>query len=465
MIAPAAMLTALLALTPMSPPDSIILPLQADTLFEVEVVIFPPAGVRLPVAYDVDWGDGSTTGWSDQILSATDISRYHRFARTGEFVVRARVRDSAGNASQWGAGRSIKVGPPLLKWRFATEEAVVAAPSLDLHGNIYFGDETGNFFSVAPTGSLRWTAHAKDAIFAAALVSGNLLYVASADSHLYCLDTIGRQRWAASVGDEVYATPALGPTGTIYVTTDKGSLVAVTPQGKVAWRVQTGDEIAASPTVGHDGLVYATSDSVYCFDPKGRRRWAFGTPDGEYFFAAAVPDVDGQVLVGNTDGYLYCIGPDGRLRWRSPVPDADEIRPEVVVAPDGSFYFGSDGYYVCRKRPAGTPEVVYEAMDVVVGTAAVSDRGTIYVLPDDGTFYAFTAAGHVLWSREIAGGDKDTYYSPAPAIAPDGTVYVTSWDGGLYAFQGDGPPASTLWPQYRHDAQRTGRVVKPKRGR
>jgi outer membrane protein assembly factor BamB len=72
--------------------------------------------------------------------------------------------------------------------------------------------------------------------------------------------------------------------------------------------------------------------------------------------------------------------------------------------------------------------------------------------------YAFTTYGRPVWVHEIAEDDKDTYYGSSPAIAPDGTVYVGSWDGGLYAFEGDGAPAKTLWPQYRHDAQHTGRV-------
>jgi outer membrane protein assembly factor BamB len=101
---------------------------------------------------------------------------------------------------------------------------------------------------------------------------------------------------------------------------------------------------------------------------------------------------------------------------------------------------------------------MYEADDIIAGTPAVSDKGTVYFLADDGTLYALRADGRLLWRHEIAGDEKGTYYTSSPVIGPDGTVYVGSWDGGLYAFRGDGPPARSFWPQYRRDARNTGRL-------
>jgi outer membrane protein assembly factor BamB len=105
--------------------------------------------------------------------------------------------------------------------------------------------------------------------------------------------------------------------------------------------------------------------------------------------------------------------------------------------------------------------VFYEASDILVGTAASSDKGTIFSLPDDGTLVAKAANGRLLWTRDVASGNKEVYYTSSPTIGPDGVVYVGSWDGGLYAFRADGPGANTTWPQYRHDPQHTGRVSKP----
>lgn len=479
-------LAALLGVSPLSAPDSLVVPMWADTSVEIEAIVFPPAGAVLPLFYQVAWGDGDTLDWTEPLRSLVDISRYHTYKAPGVYAVSVRARDSLGRTSDWGRPHGVRVLlEPILKGVFPTEDPIVASPTLDLHGNIYVGDEGGSFYSINPTtGAERWVFRAKDAIYGAAVVGSrlvkrpggcnplallwprtqtatDLIYVVSLDSNLYCLDTTGKQLWSVYLGDEIYGTPALGTDGTIYVGTDKGTLAAIAPNGKKKWSFKTGDEITGSPTVGLNGFIYIASDSVYCVGARGRRRWAFGAPGGDYFFASPVIDESDVVYVGNTDGYLYCLGPDGRQQWRAPAPDGDEIRPETVVGPDGALYFGTDGDYLCRMTPNETPTVFYEALDIIVATAATSDKGTVYALPDDGILVAKAANGRLLWTREVASGDKQVYYSSSPTIGPDGVVYVGSWDGGLYAFRTDGPAANTPWPQYRHDPQHTGRASKP----
>ena len=447
---------------PLSAPDSLVVPMWADTSVEIEAVVYPPADAVLPLFYQISWGDGDTLDWSEPVQSMIDISRYHTYKAPGEYVFTARAKDSLGRVSEWGRPRTVWVMPePIQKGVFPTADPIVASPSLDLHGNIYVGDESGTFYSINPVnGQQRWAFKTGDAIYGAAAIAGSRVYFGSLDSNLYCLDTTGRRLWSLRVDDEIYGAPAIGADGTVYLGTDKGRLIAVAPTGRRKWSYQTGDDIAGSPTVGPTGHLYITSDSVYCIDARGRRRWAFGAPDGDYFFASPVVDVDNVVYVGNTDGYLYCLGPDGRQQWRTPVPDGDEVRPEAVIGIDSALYFGTDGYYLCRKSPMGTPTVLHEANDIIVGTAALSDKGTAYFLPDDGTLVARAANGRLLWTRDVAMESKDVYYSSSPTIGPDGAVYVGSWDGGLYAFRADGPAAGTAWPQHRHDAQHTGRQTR-----
>jgi outer membrane protein assembly factor BamB len=452
----------LLGATPLTAPDSVVVPMWADTSVEIEAVVFPPTDFVLPLNYQISWGDGETLDWTEPLRSPIDISRYHTYGTPGGYMVSVRARDSLGRISAWGRPHGILVqSEPIQKGVFPTSDPIVASPSLDLHGNIYVGDESGSFYSInSVTGQQRWVFKANDAIYGAAAIAGTRIYFGSLDSNVYCLDTLGKKRWSLYVGDEVYCTPAIGADGTIYIGTDKGTLTAITPKGKRKWKYQTGDDIAGSPTIGPQGNVYITADSVYCIDPRGRRRWAFGAPEGEYFFASAMVDKDGAVYAGNNDGYLYCLDTDGRQQWRAPVPDGDEIRPEAVFGPESSLYFGTDGDYLCRKTPDGTPTVLYEANDIVVSAAAASANGTVFVLPDDGTLVAVAANGRVLWKRDVASGGKEVYYTSSPTIGPDGTVYVGSWDGGLYAFRGDGPAAKTPWPMYRHDAQHTGRQTR-----
>ncbi|MEO0074410.1 MAG: PQQ-binding-like beta-propeller repeat protein [candidate division WOR-3 bacterium] len=441
-------------------PDSLVAPLWADTTADVLLVIFSPSGANPPIEYQTDWGDGYISDWTGQLQTLIDISRYHRYAQQGTYRIRVRCRDSHGRSSAWGRPLEIIVGEPRLKWVFPTAEPIVASPTIDRDGNIIIGDESGIVYSINPEGQLRWFFPTRGPVYASVVAADSLLYVASCDSTLYCLDLNGRQRWSLPLHDETFSAPAIDAHGNIYVPTDTGYLYAISPQGKLRWKFRTGDEIAGSPTVSADGLIFLTADSIYCLDRSGRRRWTFGSPEGDYFYPSAVVDTNGLIYCGNNDGYLYCIGSDGRLRWRAPSTDNCEIRSEVTFAPDGSLYFGSDGDYLHRLPPGGTPQVIYEAIDIVVATPAVSENGTVYCFPDDGTLVAFAANGRLLMKTEVCSGDKELYYTSSPTISADGTVYVGSWDGGLYAFRGDGPPAKTVWPLYRGNAAHTGRITK-----
>jgi len=450
-------------------PDSLVAPMRTDTVTEMELVIFPPAGARLPLWYKVDWGDGNVLDWSGPLRSPTDISRFHKYQQLGQFSIRVMARDSLGATSEWSQPLTVRVGEPILKGVFPTTDPIIAAPTLDPNGNIYVGDESGTLYSISPDGQLRWTFVTAGPIYGSVAVDRSRVYLVALDSSLYCLDTTGKLHWSVNLKDELYVGPAIDKNGTIYVGTDRGLLVAVSPQGRIRWQRSVSGEVTSAPTIDARGLIYQTADSVYCFDARGRRKWVFGAPSsgesgGEaerpYFWGSVVTDERGLALVGASDGHLYAIGPDGRLRWRAPVPDEDEIRPEVVFGPDGTLYFGSDGYYLIAKSQSDTARILYEADDIIAATPAVSDKGTVYFLADDGVLYAWATNGRLLWKQEVATGDKSLYWTSAPTLAPDGTVYVGSWDGGLYAFVGDGPPAKTRWPQFRHDAQHTGRVAK-----
>ncbi len=448
-----------LLLLSIAPPDSFVYPLKVDTSQALELTIFPPKGTQPPLRYRIDWGDGDSMDWGEPGFFQWEIYRTHQYQKPGVYIIRVMVGDGSGAVSEWSKPCSVTVVPSLLKWFSPTLEPVVASPALDNNGNVYVGDESGTLYSFSPAGELRWSFSARGAIYAGATVDAGLVYVPALDSWLYCLDTLGNLKWSVKIGDELWTPVAIGKDRNIYLVTDQGRLVSVDPKGRVRWQVKLGDEASSAPTIGPDGNLYVSADSVYSFTPRGKRRWAFGTPEGSYFFAAPVVDHNRLVYVGNFDGNLYCLGPDGRMRWRSPVPEGDEVRTEAVFAPDSHVYLGTDGDYLCAYDfTAGRWQVVYEAGDVICATPAVSEKGAVYVVSDDGVLYALTSAGRLFFSYQIAVEEKELYFTSAPTIGPDGTVYVGSWDGGIYALEGDAPPANTLWPQFRVNAQHTGRI-------
>src|SRR5690606_6718349 len=65
--------------------------------------------------------------------------------------------------------------------------------------------------------------------------------------------------WQHDTSARVYASPVVGPDGTIYVGSLDGSFVALTPEGRLRWRYAAGDRIYATAAVADDGSVYVGS--------------------------------------------------------------------------------------------------------------------------------------------------------------------------------------------------------------
>ena len=60
---------ALLGAGPLSPPDSLVVPMWADTSVEIEANVFPPADAVLPLFYQISWGDGDTLNWRSTAMT------------------------------------------------------------------------------------------------------------------------------------------------------------------------------------------------------------------------------------------------------------------------------------------------------------------------------------------------------------------------------------------------------------
>ncbi len=54
------------------------------------------------VSYFVDWGDGTTTGWSDFVASGTELTLKHSWSEKGDYTIKCKVKDLAENESEWG---------------------------------------------------------------------------------------------------------------------------------------------------------------------------------------------------------------------------------------------------------------------------------------------------------------------------------------------------------------------------
>jgi len=122
----------------------------------------------------------------------------------------------------------------------------------------------------------------------------------------------GQEKWRYDTGASVFASPTIGPDGTIYIGSMNRTFYAITPAGREKWSFNTRDWVISSAAVSDDGVVYVGSYNhwVYAFDSQGRVVWKFKT--GKFVFSSPTLCPDGRLLVGSDDGKLYALLTDGR---------------------------------------------------------------------------------------------------------------------------------------------------------
>lgn len=53
------------------------------------------------ISYYIDWGDGTTTGWTDYTLSGTPITETHVYNEQNRYTLKAKAKDTKGAESDW----------------------------------------------------------------------------------------------------------------------------------------------------------------------------------------------------------------------------------------------------------------------------------------------------------------------------------------------------------------------------
>lgn len=83
------------------------------------------------VAYWIDWGDGTTSGWTELLPSGSTINASHIWQSEGLFYLKVKAKDIYGSESSWSYETAISIAPSPLP------QLSVVAPSSVVEGNMF----------------------------------------------------------------------------------------------------------------------------------------------------------------------------------------------------------------------------------------------------------------------------------------------------------------------------------------
>ncbi len=243
----------------------------------------------------------------------------------------------------------------------AVSSALFPGPAALADALLFRGDAThsGVYSSsrVPTLEHVKWKFHTGAKVVSSPAVSGDTVYVGSADHSVYALSTAdGSVKWRYKTRGPVNSSPAVA-MGMVFVASLDGNVYALDAvDGKVEWEFKTGGErrftapgihgtmprtelmpdpfdvFLSSPAVV-DRTVYIGSGDhhVYALDAQsGKMLWAFET--GNVVHASPAVSA-GVVYVGSWDRNLYALdSATGKLIWKFQTGDDTDIYNQVGIA-------------------------------------------------------------------------------------------------------------------------------------
>lgn len=335
------------------------------------------------------------------------------------------------------------VGPQRahLKWHADLGGDLTPGPVIGIDGSILAASHNGVLSALDPaTGRRRWSFDAKASYGTdlstspAVLGDGTILWPGPGDA-LIALSSSGRRLWTEAF-DGAVLSPAVAGADRVYVADLTGHVVAFDIHGgqhRRVWNLKIGGPDYASPSVGPDGTVFTASDhdlvAVRDEGNRGAVRWRHKTKD--LVEVSNGVSAQGVVTLGTNNDQEYGITTAGKVAWS--YDKGDYTYAPSVVRPDGTSYFGDnmgrlayltkDGKQIHRVQGDKPP-----VKSATWTQPAVDAHGNVYFAVQSGQIYGFNAAGEQLFSYD-AGAAINSY----PAIGADGTLYFGTTSGRLLA--------------------------------
>jgi outer membrane protein assembly factor BamB len=252
------------------------------------------------------------------------------------------------------------------------------------------------------------------------------VYIGGIDGTFNALRLDGKLRWSYVCNEPIFSTAAISLSGAVYVGCDDDTLLAFSTDGTVRWTYAMKQDVDSSPIIGHSGLIYVGGEGLHAILPSGERQFKIFL--GGHVSASPAQRPDGMIVVGSHDHRVYAVLADGTVAWSFGTKGA--VQGAVACLQNNDVVFGSDDGFVYRLSPMGGSRWRFKTGGPVrAGVAVSEDERAVFVASMDGRVYGLDAdTGKELWHIATAGHIRST-----PVLGSEGRLYFGSRDHHLYA--------------------------------
>jgi len=151
----------------------------------------------------------------------------------------------------------------------------------------------------------KWEFKTKNGVEGTVVISDGVVYVGSADKHLYALDLkSGQLKWKTQLGI-ITASPGVNGDR-VYVGDADGKFYCLNKAtGAVIWTFETEGQISAAPNFDGDNVLIPAHDStLYCLNKEGKKIWDFKI-EGPIYGGVAV--AKGATFLAGCDSMLHVL--------------------------------------------------------------------------------------------------------------------------------------------------------------
>jgi outer membrane protein assembly factor BamB len=285
---------------------------------------------------------------------------------------------------------------PQWTYTIASGAPIRSSPAIDALGNVIFGANDGNLYTLNKSGALVNTLSLGGNLGAPAVANDQII-IGSSSGELYDVaEATNTVTWSAQLAGTP-AAPSYDAVAGIVVDGDSSGHVTAfnATTGAQLWQVTTGGPITGTAAIAK-GVVYVGSGDANLYalnETTGAQNFKF-TADSAILGGPTIFNL-GQISFGSQNGILYQLLSNGTLYYAQP----------------NTFFAGSS----ILSTAAVPNNVVTETLKGQVGIT----RNNPPELP---------------WKYQTGAG-----LGTSPAIN-DGAVYIGAADGGLYAFTPEGKP-------------------------